>query len=213
MIIVKKPRNKSTIRIKLQDTLNNGIEDEASVVYLLVQLRKLLEHESQKVKDAYFTLRLFCDWALHIQMDRAGAQRILRLIDAKIEGPTVIAQDERAANDMLELVSLRIQFRKYIRRNKLNSEIASLDEQWFRFLELYAQIIADSPLVCKLKAAPSPHSPLKHIDTATIRVAKVPPRYAELFSGTYPLWIKWYGYKGKRQVFMFEGFGRRSKTA
>ena len=47
--------------------LNNKITTEVQTVYLLVQIRKLME---SKTKKPHFTLKMFCDWALHIELTR-----------------------------------------------------------------------------------------------------------------------------------------------
>jgi hypothetical protein len=59
---------------KLQQELDKGITCEAQLVYVLVEIRKLLEitHRAEK----YPALSFHRDWALHSRMDRAGALRI-----------------------------------------------------------------------------------------------------------------------------------------
>jgi len=45
------------------------------VVYILVELRKLMERNGDA--DRYLALNLYCDWAVHTKMDRTGATRIV----------------------------------------------------------------------------------------------------------------------------------------
>jgi hypothetical protein len=46
---------------------------EPRVVYLLVQARKLLE----MMNDSDFeTLKFYCDWVLHVKLDRKGASNV-----------------------------------------------------------------------------------------------------------------------------------------
>src|SRR5437867_1739661 len=71
-------------RAAIEEKLNRQLSSkapvtEARVVYILVLTRKLLERQGELNK--YPMLRFYCDWALHTNMDRAGAQRILRLFD------------------------------------------------------------------------------------------------------------------------------------
>ena len=146
---------KPDIRNKLREKLAEGINDEANAVYLLVELRKLLEHESRSVRGQYSRLGFFCDWALHIEMDRAGAQRILKEMDARIamfEGTQAMSQQvEKDFCDMFELVSFRKQFRTFLKRHRLPLAVASDDKSWFDFLELYARVVEDCPLVWKFR--------------------------------------------------------------
>jgi hypothetical protein len=56
---------------------------EVRVVYILSEIRKLLERTKQQ--NGYFALSFHCSWALHTKMDRGGADRILRRFDAVYE--------------------------------------------------------------------------------------------------------------------------------
>ena len=69
---------------KLRDELREHIHSERQVVYILAELRKLLELESLARIEAgspsdtsYFALQFYCDWAVHVRLDYSGAQRIV----------------------------------------------------------------------------------------------------------------------------------------
>lgn len=71
----------SAILAKLERLLAHGIRSEAEAVYLMVEVRKLLEHQGARQQYEYLTFH--CDWALHATLDRnPTAQRILKLFDA-----------------------------------------------------------------------------------------------------------------------------------
>ena len=69
----------SVIVEKLRRELEHEITTERQVVYLLAEIRKLLELRRERKK--YFALNFYCCWALHTKMDRQGAQRILKRFD------------------------------------------------------------------------------------------------------------------------------------
>ena len=56
---------------------------ESRVVYILVEIRKLIERTNQKPR--YIPLDFHCSWALHATMDRREAKRILKRFDEAYE--------------------------------------------------------------------------------------------------------------------------------
>src|SRR5437899_1770065 len=52
---------------KVAKELGNRITTEAQAVYILVQIRKLLEDSGTK---KFEVLKMFCDWALHTELSR-----------------------------------------------------------------------------------------------------------------------------------------------
>src|SRR5260370_41071062 len=70
---------KGDIKSKLTAELNQSINSERQVVYILVELRKLMEiyHDSKNLN----TLRFHCDWAVHGMLDKKLAQEIVRQFD------------------------------------------------------------------------------------------------------------------------------------
>ena len=70
----------SAIVAKLLILLAKGIASEADALYLMVEVRKLLEQ--QRAKKQYQYLTFHCDWALHATLEGTTAQTILKLFDA-----------------------------------------------------------------------------------------------------------------------------------
>lgn len=65
---------------KLHPELQKPIETEMQVVYILVELRKLLEHEGKK--DAYAVLNFYGNWVVHTKLSASPiADKIVRLFD------------------------------------------------------------------------------------------------------------------------------------
>ncbi len=61
---------------KLDRELHEPVTTERQVVYILVELRKLMERNGDTGK--YFALNFSCDWGVHTKLDRTGAARIVR---------------------------------------------------------------------------------------------------------------------------------------
>jgi hypothetical protein len=70
----------SAIIAKLKMLLANGITSEAEALYLMVEVRKLLER--LQAEKQYEYLKFHCDWALHAALEGTMAQRILKQFDA-----------------------------------------------------------------------------------------------------------------------------------
>src|SRR5437764_13141045 len=65
---------------KLRQQLSSPVTTECKVVYVLCQARKLLDKNPPI--PSLFTLRLYCNWALHVDLDRDGTTRsFLQSID------------------------------------------------------------------------------------------------------------------------------------
>lgn len=67
---------------KLRALLRGGINTEAELVYLLVEIRKLFERRSMALPPY---LALFCDWAVHARLDNPKwADKAAELKDGRI---------------------------------------------------------------------------------------------------------------------------------
>src|SRR2546422_11205054 len=65
---------------KIREQLERGISTECQVVYLLVEIRKLLDRERTSGAQ-YGSLRLYCNWAVHVELSKAQAQEIVKKAD------------------------------------------------------------------------------------------------------------------------------------
>jgi hypothetical protein len=75
---------------KLRAELTKAIETEAQAVYLLVEVRKLIEHSEHR--ERYLSVLFFCEWALHVKMGRQSAFLLLKEIDEALERSTSAVQ-------------------------------------------------------------------------------------------------------------------------
>ena len=59
------------------------VRRESQVVYLLAEIRKVIEHEREQDPTCFEVLELFCNWALHITISRkSNADRIRMFVKA-----------------------------------------------------------------------------------------------------------------------------------
>lgn len=138
-------------RSAVEEKLNRQLSSqapltEARVVYILVETRKLLELQGELSK--YPVLGFCCDWALHTSMDRAGAQRILRLFDEAhpllCSNQTLPQNLERKITDTTNLRFFKKEFDGFLTAYNLPKNI--IKHRWAKFLHSYAGVIEDCPL-------------------------------------------------------------------
>jgi hypothetical protein len=141
---------------KLRRHLAGGVKTECRVVYLLAQIRKILEEEKPKPRP--MALWMFCHWALHVNLSRSGAtSHFLHQIDAftinknikglpKPDGKFSFADEHCLSKDLLFLTNFRQQLRDFLHCKKFSTRICDNDKSWFGFMSAYAGVIEDGTL-------------------------------------------------------------------
>jgi hypothetical protein len=143
---------KGDLKTKLKYELNNSINSERDVVYLLVLLRKLLELRGQK--KAFPTLTFYCDWTVHPVLKGNGAQEIVKKFDdfeRYMEGTHLGTPQEKLVlvNSFaatLRLIDLRDDMRRFLESEGLPFNLTSDDGRWGSFVRYYTRLIETSPL-------------------------------------------------------------------
>jgi hypothetical protein len=133
---------------KLKKELERGIASEARAVYLLTEVRKLIERD--KAKGAYPNLKFHCDWVLHAKLTGPGAQGILRQFDA---AHPLLRDQKLELHDLPPMVRSEINriskmksFREELDQLLADYGLPPLKRSWTHFLHLYAKIVEDIPL-------------------------------------------------------------------
>jgi hypothetical protein len=139
---------KEAIIEKLNNGLGQEIVSERQVVYILVEIRKLLEQ--QKCLNAFESLKLCCDWAVHPWLDRQSAQVILGLFDAyedehRRSGITVKEFNEQL-NEFLSHKRFQDQLISSLGQFGIAVDAFADDHFWSTFIFHYTLVIQDSPL-------------------------------------------------------------------
>ena len=145
-----------------------GDLSESQVCHLMVLIRKLMERIN--IKES-LVLRFFCDWAVHIEMNRTPTLEIIKKLN------NLMANLKGCGNNnlIITLVSGVISF------NELKKEITTLFKKaripiggledvyyWKRFVSLLTEILRDCPLRI-------PEEPTKKIDKQIIQEIKNNP--------------------------------------
>ncbi len=179
---------KPDILTKLAHALAQPVTSEGQVVYIMVELRKLIELNGDGAMFA--ALKFHCDWVAHPVLQGLQAQEIVRLFDRyqKLEDNKPLAHgrpDMSFMNQLgpvLTMSDFRNEVDAYLRSQQLDSSIPNGNDKWATFLMHYAGVIEDCPLRCVSQG-------LKHVDEVTLKLLGIPPK-ATASSG-FQLVIEW----------------------
>lgn len=136
---------KNDIEEKLRVELSRGIQTEAQVVYLLVEIRKLIEHATEPYQN--LSVLFFCEWALHIKMNREGARLLLKEIDDAIGRAATADELAELIGNQLSMDRFREDLIHVLMHHGLPTDAIRTMEGWLSFLPLYLSVITDCPVL------------------------------------------------------------------
>lgn len=143
---------------KLWNHLTRGLSTEPDVVYLLVEVRKLLlEEYGSGLKP--FSLWMHCCWAMHVDLDGSDTTaHFLKRIDSYIlntvsgfsPDKSFKSEDEhRLFNDLVFLESFKEELRNFLATKALPYDWCDDDQKWQNFLKLYSAVVQDGSLTVR----------------------------------------------------------------
>jgi hypothetical protein len=142
-----------SIVTKIRNLLENGVNDECKVVYLLVECRKL--------DDTYpripmpFALSLNINWAVHIHLSYTNTTLdFLNRVDefaANFLADQNFAQQHNMFRELSFLESFRNQLAQFLAAYDLPTALCKNNDRWHEFLKHYAGVIEDGSLSCQAK--------------------------------------------------------------
>jgi len=146
----------SDIVSKLNKHLSQSVETECSVVYLLAEVRKILEKDRQSPEP--FALRMYCHWALHVDLTRPNTTKhFLEKVDSFVlnnvsglesDGRCSFLDEHHLFQEFSYLDSFREQLRSFLDRYALPTDLCDDDPAWTSFISAYAGVIEDGTLSC-----------------------------------------------------------------
>jgi hypothetical protein len=136
---------------KLSLELGVPITTERQVVYILVQIRKLLDSREGESPDPYESLRLYCSWAVHTSLINKFARAIVR--EADFLYPRLITgqltEDEKVGlRKRYSFATFRHEIDQFLTENGIT---AFNDAGWNDFVVFFLRVIQDCPLSFKDK--------------------------------------------------------------
>ncbi len=140
---------RDAITDKLGAHLNKPPVDEKDVVYAMVKIRKVLEHDKQRKR--YWALTFYCDWVLHTKLSQFGAMKIINMLDERFAGfrttePKKFDPDGKI-QEILSFQLFREELLVFLSRNRLPTVWAEDQFAWDKMIMLYGEEVRDTPLV------------------------------------------------------------------
>jgi hypothetical protein len=135
--------------LKLKRIVSLGINlEEDNVRSFMVIARKLLD--ISQVSNQYLILRLFCNWAVHIEITKSNpGLRILAKINHALvshKNSSNTAEIEESFSNQLGFTILRDEIATFLSLYSINTDIAINQDQWNRFINNLIEIIRDVPI-------------------------------------------------------------------
>jgi hypothetical protein len=137
---------------KLNTLLREGINSEPQAVYLMVEIRKLLEQHGAKQQYRY--LNFHCNWALHSKLSHDAAQNVLKHLDEANThlktGKKLHELPQHLQNEIDNLSNMtyfKSELEAFLQVNRLPPINAVRSDGWVYFLHFYANVVSDCPLV------------------------------------------------------------------
>lgn len=146
---VPQPEYVDRVSRELRRTLEKPTFDASWATYVLVQVRKIVEHHRESDKTRYAVLNLFCNWGLHIRIDRdpKNVHLFFQAFDIR-DGMEI--QDWLRSQYFEEFVLLR-SFRSaldsFLEDHSLPDWLTKITDDWLQFVYLYAGVVGAAPLL------------------------------------------------------------------
>jgi hypothetical protein len=131
---------------KIRAEIERGIKTESQAVYLLVEVRKLLDKKAA-ANDRYALLRLYCNWVVHVELTNTLAKQIVRTADSLYK--KLVSGIDAETSNLTRIFSLdmfREELGEFLEANKLTRFSGS---EWIAFSSCVLNVIEDCPLLCK----------------------------------------------------------------
>lgn len=128
---------------KLHDEFQQKIRSERQVVYIMAQIRKVIEDDEK-----FEVLKFHCDWVMHSRLDRRSAKELLDKLNSRyddVHGANGTPEAIKKLGQELGLEALHAEFHKFLKQHGLDDSFCNA-EWWFGFLSYYLRVIQDCPL-------------------------------------------------------------------
>lgn len=147
-------------------------DQEAYVVYFMVELRKLLDRE--KPKEMFTLIRFYADWTVHTSKDRYIEQ--IKPVIQRIASQVPIAKYESYMPafklSILDFVELQSELRLLLVEYELNTRIVEESPTWKQFINTLCSVLVDQPLIL--------HSPIECIKSVVFQQTVPSMRYIQI---------------------------------
>jgi len=124
------------------------LSEECHVVYLLVEIRKLLDRDNNS---AYPLLRFYCDWCVHTKKDRITPQ--IKTIMKQIYSDMLDWSTNKPMAGKPKIVSfmyfedVQVETQSFLAEYGFSTLLTDTEENWIGFISLLVSVLADQPII------------------------------------------------------------------
>lgn len=138
---------KDKILEKISKELKNGINTEAKVVYLLVEIKKILDLTNNRTA----SLKIFRDWALHSELTYQSTiayftNKFEPYIDVNSNSKDVGKAILTNQKNFFKLNELKTELGNFLKSNKLQTDIVDDTSYWIKFITLLLEVLKECPI-------------------------------------------------------------------
>lgn len=128
---------------------HNPLEEECHVVYFMVEIRKILDHESSSSE--YPLLKFYSDWTVHIEKDYISPEMKRIMEDMYQTALNEIANPASAkamspVMDFAYMKALGKEVKKFLESHNLDSTLADKEDKWIKFVQLLIKVLENQPI-------------------------------------------------------------------
>lgn len=121
------------------------INKEDEVVYIMVELRKLLDrHVELGIDDNFHLIRFYCDWTVHTAKNHItpAMKDIIRKIDENLDP---YPREDNVA--FLLLPEFRNEIKRLFEFSGFDASLYDRSEKWKKFVIALSQVLSDQPMI------------------------------------------------------------------
>ena len=128
---------------------HNPLEEECHVVYFMVEIRKILDHENNNSK--YPLLKFYSDWTVHTEKTHISSEikkmmnKIYQTASDEIANPTS-TQARSPIMQFAYMEELGKEIKQFLESHGLNLAIASEKDKWIKFIQLLIGVLENQPI-------------------------------------------------------------------
>ncbi len=137
---------------KINDEIASGIDKECQVVYIMIELRKLLDMQRDSGNDKYKIIRFYSDWIVHTKKSTITSEikEIMNKIDSEI--PLNYKEDvswqiyQKELMKFIYMESLKDELDEFFKEVGINNVLLE-KSNWIKLISLLVKILEEQPIL------------------------------------------------------------------
>lgn len=131
---------------------HHSFDEECYVVYLMVEIRKILEREGRQKTDALYPLvKFYCDWILHIQKNNITPEieQMLNRIDRELPRLGAKFDTSKIISNLnfVRMDEFSLELDRFFSDYGLSTKFLASPTDWENFLKNLISILIDQPIL------------------------------------------------------------------